>query len=91
MSDQKQTALEAQLRDALDHMPGALAYTDKNLNIVFCNERFKAFYPVPSALLEPGRPYADLLRYLAQNGYYGAGDVETLVAQRVESLRNPTG
>ncbi len=82
---------EAQLHVALDNMPGALAYTDADLKIVTCNNRFKEMYIVPAELLQPGRPYADLLRYLAENGYYGEGDVETLVAKRVESLRNPTG
>ena len=82
---------EAQLHIALDNMPGALAYTDKDLRIVVCNNRFKEMYIVPQELLQPGRPYADLLRYLAENGYYGEGDVEALVAKRVESLRNPTG
>jgi PAS domain-containing protein len=82
---------EAQLHVVLDNMPGALAYTDDDLNIVFCNDRFKDMYPVPAELLEPGRPYPNLLRYLAENGYYGAGDVTALVAKRVESLRNPSG
>jgi len=82
---------EAQLHVALDNMPGALAYTDENLNIIFCNDRFKEMYIVPQELLQPGRPYADLLRYLAENGYYGTGDVDALVARRVESLRNPSG
>ena len=45
----------------------------------------------PRELLLPGRPYADFLRYLAENGYYGEGDVNAMVAQRVESLRNPSG
>jgi PAS fold len=72
-------------------MPGALVYTDKNLNIVVCNDRFKEMYRVPDELLQPGRPYPEFLRYLAENGYYGEGDVDALVAQRVESLRNPSG
>jgi class 3 adenylate cyclase/PAS domain-containing protein len=82
---------EAQLEVALENLPGALAYTDENLNIVVCNQRFKEMYIVPQELLQPGRPYPAFLRYLAENGYYGSGDVETLVAQRVESLRNPSG
>ena len=85
------TEIERQLQIALDNMPGALAYTDENLCIVFCNDRFKEMYKVPVDLLEPGRPYTDLLRYLASNGYYGAGDVDDHVARRVESLRNPSG
>jgi class 3 adenylate cyclase/PAS domain-containing protein len=96
ISDQKEAEQnlarkEAQLHVALDNMPGALAYTDENLNFVFCNDRFKEMYRVPPELLEPGRPYADLLRYLAEHGYYGDGNVEAHVARRVESLRNPTG
>ncbi len=83
--------LEAQLHVALDNMPGALVYTDKDLNIVICNERFKEMYPVPRELLQPGQPYPNFLRHLAEHGYYGAGDVEGLVAKRVESLRNPSG
>ncbi len=95
ISEQKQAEhtliqKEALLHVALDNMPGALVYTDPDLNIVFCNERFKEMYRAPAELLQPGRPYPDFLRYLAENGYYGTGDVEALVARRVESLRNPS-
>jgi class 3 adenylate cyclase/PAS domain-containing protein len=82
---------DAQLHVALDNMPGALVYTDQDLKIVFCNDRFKEMYRAPPDLLRPGRPYPEFLRYLAENGYYGDGNVEALVAQRVESLRNPSG
>jgi PAS domain-containing protein/class 3 adenylate cyclase len=96
ITDQKQAEQElakkeAQLRVALANMPGALVYTDENLNIVFCNDRFEEMYDVPRDLLQPGRPYPEFLRYLAVNGYYGEGDVDALVANRVESLRNPSG
>ena len=83
--------VDGHLQVALDNMPGALVYTDEELNIVFCNDRFKEMYPVPAELLQPGRPYPQFLRYLATHRYYGEGDVDLLVARRVESLRNPTG
>ncbi len=35
---------ESQLRVALDSMPGLLVYTDEDLNIVLCNERFSEIY-----------------------------------------------
>ena len=90
--DERQLAgVEAQLHVALDNMPGALVYTDEELNIVACNDRFREMYPAPKELLQPGCPYPGFLRYLAEHGYYGDGDVDTLVAQRVESLRNPSG
>ena len=90
-AEQELASKEAELHVALDNMPGALVYTDEELNIVFCNDRFKEMYPVPAELLQPGRPYPEFLRYLATHGYYGEGDVEAQVARRVESLRNPTG
>ena len=90
-ADRLPDSIENQVHVALDNMPGALVHTDEDLKIVFCNERFKEMYPAPRQLLQSGRPYPDFLRFLAENGYYGAGDVAALVAQRVESLRNPTG
>ena len=63
------TGVEDQLHVALDNMPGALVYTDEDLNIVVCNDRFKEMYRVPVELLQPGRPYPDFLRFLAENGY----------------------
>jgi PAS domain-containing protein len=81
---------EAQFHVALDNMPGALVYTDDDFNVVFCNDRFREMYPGTSDLLQPGRPYANFLRFLATNGYYGEGDVEALIAPRIESLRHPS-
>ncbi len=82
---------EAQLLIAFDSMPGLLVYTDDDLNIVLCNERFSKMYRAQREMLQPGQPYPDFLRYLAEQGYYGEGDAEALVAERVESLRNPSG
>ena len=75
--------VDGHLQVALDNMPGALVYTDEHLNIVFCNERFKVMYPVPADLLRAGQPYPHFLRYLATHGYYGKGDVDTMVARRL--------
>jgi class 3 adenylate cyclase/PAS domain-containing protein len=90
-ADRDLAEARSQLQVALNNMPGALVYTDEQLNIVICNNRFKELYIVPEDLLQPGCPYPKFLRYLAENGYYGEGDREAMVARRVESLRNPTG
>ena len=81
---------EAHIRLVFDNMPGAIVYTDEELNIVVCNDRFADIYQAPRELLQPGRPYPHFVRYLAEHGYYGEGDVEAFVAKRVESLRNPS-
>ena len=58
-AEQELASKEAELHVALDNMPGALVYTDEDLNIVFCNDRFREMYPVPAELLRPGQPYPD--------------------------------
>ncbi|MGE0737323.1 MAG: PAS-domain containing protein, partial [Alphaproteobacteria bacterium] len=90
LRNRQRAGVAAQLNLALDNMPGALVYTDDELNIVFCNDRFRDMYPAPAALLRPGRPYAEFLRFLAEHGYYGPGDADAQVAKRVDSLRNPS-
>ena len=91
MADRHPTGVAGQLDLVLDNMPGALVYTDADLKIVLCNDRFKEMYKVPKELLQPGGSYPVFLRYLAEHGYYGEGDADALVARRVESLRNPSG
>ncbi len=91
MADRYPPDVDGQLHLVLDSMPGALVYTDAELRIVLCNDRFREMYNVPPELLRPGALYPDFLRYLAANGYYGEGDVDALVGKRVESLRNPSG
>ena len=40
-------------------MPGALVYTDEDLNIVICNGRLREMYRSASRV-QPGRPYPEL-------------------------------
>ena len=82
---------EAELHVALDNMPGALVYTNDALEILVSNDRFADMYTTPSELLEPGRSYVGVLRYLASSGYYGDADPEREVERRIASLRNPSG
>src|SRR5262249_40467811 len=77
---------DVQLQVALDNMPGALVYTDEALNIVICNDRFKEMYRVPEELLQPGRPYPDFLRYLAEHGYYGQAQFRVALANMPGAL-----
>jgi PAS domain S-box-containing protein len=80
---------ETQMRMALETLPGGLVYTDADLNVVVSNKKFAEMHNVPGELLSPGEPYTGFLRYLAEHGYYGEGDLDAFVAQRVEAIRNP--
>ena len=72
-------------------MPGALVYTDARARHRRLQRPLRRDVSGAEEPAAPGRPYPDFLRHLAENGYYGRGDVDALVAARVESLRNPTG
>ena len=80
---------EAQLRIALDNLPGAMAYMDADMKLVVCNDRYRTMYDFPEELVRPGAYVPDIFRYKAENGQYGPGDVDAMVAERVESVRDP--
>jgi ABC-type amino acid transport substrate-binding protein/serine phosphatase RsbU (regulator of sigma subunit) len=81
---------EAILRIAMDNMPGGIAYTDEDLNIVVSNQRFGEMLNLPAEFLAPGMAYPEAIRHAAENGYFGPGDPEEMTRQRVETLRNPS-
>ena len=81
---------ETQLRASLDNIPGAIVHTDENLDIIVCSNHFHELYQVPKELLVVGAHYPNFLAYLASNGYYGPGNAERQVADRIAMIRNPT-
>ncbi len=72
-------------------MPGALVYTNEELTIVVCNDRFAEMYPVPRELLQPGRSYPEFLRYLAEQATTATATSTRWSPSGCESLRNPSG
>ncbi len=88
--EQRAAAKDDQLRVALDNMPGGLVYTDEELNLVVCKDGFADIYQAPRELLQPGCPYPNYLRYLAEHGYYGEGDVDAIVADCATPRTRPS-
>jgi len=81
---------EAHLRLAMDNMPGGIVYTDDDLNVVVSNSQIFDMLSLPSELVAPGKSYADAIRMVAKRGMFGPGDIDTIVEERLETLRNPT-
>ena len=72
------------LRAVIDNFPGGLSLIDKNLKLVFCNDRQKKMLEYPPNLFEYGTPSLEqLFRFNATRGEYGPGDIETHVADRM--------
>ncbi|MEO7108375.1 MAG: PAS-domain containing protein [Rhodoferax sp.] len=75
------------LAEGLDQLDIGLTVFDSDLIMVAANTRFQQLLNFPDALCHPGTTMLDALRYNAVQGEYGAGDVEALVAPRLELAR----
>ena len=68
---------------ALDHICEGVTVFDAHLRLITCNRAFLEMFEFPDALGEPGTPFEALVRYNAERGEYGPGDVDTRVAERI--------
>ncbi len=71
------------VQDALEHLDSALSVFDADFKLALYNRRFIEFLDLPEDLVEIGRPFEDFIRFNAERGEYGPGDVEELVRERV--------
>jgi len=65
---------EAQLRIALDNMPGGIRLVDNDLNYVLFNSRYSELYEFPDDLLKVGESNRVENQFQAERGDFGAGD-----------------
>jgi len=66
---------------------GGLLLFDKNLTMVLCNAQQRAMLDYPDELFANGNPSLEaVFRFNAERGEYGVGDVEQLVAERMERV-----
>ena len=69
---------EAQLRVALDNMPGGIRFVDEDRNYVFFNSRYLELYEFPKGLFKVGKHCRIENLYQAKRGDFGPGDPEAL-------------
>jgi signal transduction histidine kinase/CheY-like chemotaxis protein len=75
------------LQNALDHAKQGITVIDKNLMLVAVNKAFIGFADLPPRLARPGVNFEQIVRYNAEREYYGKGDVEELVAKRLNYMK----
>jgi Na+/proline symporter/signal transduction histidine kinase len=75
------------LRATLEHLSQGISVVDENLRLVAWNKRYLELFEYPAEIVSVGKPIADLIRYNAERGLLGSGDVEQLVERRVEHMR----
>lgn len=81
---------EAQLRMAMDNMPGAMWVVDNDLRIVLSNNQYASFYGDAMDMMKPGESMVEKIYMEAQSGLLSGSstEVEELVSERIESYRS---
>ncbi len=81
---------QERLRATLEHLSQGVSVVDKDLRLVAWNRRYLELFAYPPELIHVGQPIETLFRHNAERGLLGAGEVETLVARRMEHLQRGT-
>ncbi|MBX6369828.1 MAG: PAS-domain containing protein [Rhodospirillales bacterium] len=82
----KKTAL---LQATLDNIAQGLSVFDGELRLAAFNKRFLELLGMPERLGAVGTHFSEFIRFNAERGEYGPGDIEAQVAERVERARTP--
>ncbi|ETI62263.1 PAS domain-containing hybrid sensor histidine kinase/response regulator [Marinomonas profundimaris] len=75
---------------SMDNLDQGISVVDKDLRIVAWNKTYLSLYPYPEGMLTVGLPVEELIRFNAEHGECGVGDIEELVNKRLEHLRKGT-
>ena len=86
--EQELAEKEAQLRVALDNMPGGMMLVDRDLNSVLLNPQYSELHDYPDGLLKVGGSMLDELRYQADRGDFGPGDKDDLIEEVVANYQS---
>jgi signal transduction histidine kinase len=79
----RQTALLTATRDSIAE---GLTVFDTDLKLLTWNEQAIQLMEVPPGIFRVGAPISEIMRHFASHGYYGEGDVDTLVAERIAAM-----
>ena len=75
-------------RAGLNLIQQALSIYDADLRLAVSNRPFQTMFNLPEALVTPGAPFRDTIRYLVETGEYGEiDDIDGFVHTRVEQAR----
>ena len=81
----QKTDIAALTQAGLNLIQQALSIYDSELRLVVVNRRFQEMFDLPDALVAPGTPFAETIRYLVDRGEYGeVADAERYVQDRVD-------
>ncbi|MFT5116373.1 MAG: PAS domain S-box-containing protein, partial [Parasphingorhabdus sp.] len=74
------------IAQGLDQIDVGIGIFDTDLRLVFCNKQFKMLRSYPDELCLPGVSLPAMLRFNAERGDFGPGDVEQQVRERIDEI-----
>jgi len=74
------------LQASFENISQGISVVDKNLNLVAWNSRYQAMFDYPDELLQIGTPIEKLIRFNAERGDCGVGEINALVERRLNHL-----
>lgn len=75
------------LSATLENMSQGVSVVDRGMHLIAWNRRYQEMFEFPDGTLYVGRPVADLIRYNAERGELGPGDIDQQVEKRVAHMR----
>ena len=76
------------LQAGLDLLDQGITVFDGNLALIAWNETFLKMLDFPAELAYVGAPFEGFIRYNAERGEYGPGNIDTQVAERVAAAKD---
>ena len=75
------------LSTTLENVSQGISVVDANMRLVAWNRRYLELFDYPDGMVYVGVPVADLIRWNAEHGECGPGEVEAHVAKRIGHMR----
>ncbi len=75
------------LQGAIEHMGQGISVVDRELKLVAWNRRYIELFHYPHGLIQVGRSIEEIIRYNAEQGLCGPGEIEAQVARRVAFMK----
>ncbi len=83
-SNTELTRYTAYFKALVDHLPQGISVFDEHLQLRFWNKTFLEVLDLPEEAVYQGVAFAELIRYPAERGEYGPGDIDELIRVRVD-------
>lgn len=77
-------------QSTMENIRQGIAVYDEELRLVWWNRRFSDYLKLPEEYARVGVTLEEIIRYSAENGEYGPGDVETIIAELMAQYRSRT-